>query len=292
MTNSVSNTLKDQKVGLGFLIAAGILLYVVLVIYAASALWPIGDWNYHLRGAMSEAAINGNIHKYDFPYFAYPPWILPILAPLTVIPNPWGTALMLWIGMVVIGAVTLKLGKKVWKIGLVMLSPPFLMMMFYGGFDWLPLSGLLLPPMWGFLLLSVKPQVALSASLTWFQLAPNWRERFKIVIPTLIVAAIALLVWPGWPTWMLADSSLTSEWFNFSVFPWGLIPAALLAVYAWRRKSQAAALAIMPLCSPYMSANAWVGFFVAMAAEFPWLCLLLDVVAWAWAILHFGLRAL
>ena len=42
-----------------------------------------------------------------------------------------------------------------------MLSPPFLMMMFYGGFDWLPLSGLLLPPMWGFLLLSVKPQVCI-----------------------------------------------------------------------------------------------------------------------------------
>ena len=292
MTHSVPKTLKDQKISLGFLIAAGILLYLVLVVYVASALWPIGDWNYHLRGAMSEAAINGNIHEYDFPYFAYPPWILPILAPLAVIPNPWGTALMLWIGMVVIGAVTLKLGQKIWKIGLVMLSPPFLMMMFYGGFDWLPLSGLLLPPMWGFLLLSVKPQVALSASLTWFQLAPNWRERFKIVLPTLVAAAIALVVWPGWPTWMLADSSLTSAWFNYSVFPWGLIPAALLAVYAWRRKSQAAALAIMPLCSPYMSANAWVGFFVAMAAEFPWLCLLLDIVVWVWAILHFGLRVL
>jgi hypothetical protein len=290
MTNSTQNALQEQKTGLWFLIAAGILLYLVLVVYVSSSIWPIGDWNYHLRGTMSEAAINGNLHKYDFPYFSYPPWILPILAPLTVIPNPWGTALMLWIGTVVIGAVTLKLGKKVWKIGLVMLSPPFLMMMFYGGFDWLPLSGLLLPPMWGFLLLSVKPQVGISASLTWFQQAPNWRERFKIVLPTLVVVAIALVVWPGWPAWMLAGSSLASEWFNFSVFPWGLIPAAALTVYAWRRKSQAAALAIMPLCSPYLSANAWVGFFVAMAAEFPWLCLLLDIAVWVWAILHFGLR--
>ncbi|HTP11805.1 MAG TPA: hypothetical protein VMP08_26305 [Anaerolineae bacterium] len=292
MTDSLPVILKDRKISLGFLIVAGILLYLVLVLYVASALWPIGDWNYHLRGAMSEAAINGNLHKYDFPYFNYPPWILPILAPLTVIPNPWGTALMLWVGLVVIGAVTLKLGKKVWKIGLVMLSPPFLMMMFYGGFDWLPLAGLLLPPMWGFLLLSVKPQVAISASLTWFQQAPNWRERFKIVLPTLVVAAIALVVWPGWPTWMLSNSSLTSAWFNFSVFPWGLIPAAALTVYAWRKKSQAAALAIVPLCSPYMSANAWVGFFVAMAAEFPWLCLVLDIAVWAWAVLHYGLRVL
>lgn len=292
MANSIQNAFKDHKIGLWFLLAAGILLYLVLVVYVASSIWPIGDWNYHLRGAMSEAARNGNIHKYDFPYFAYPPWILPILAPLAVIPNPWGTALMLWLGIVIIGAVTLQLGKKVWKIALVMLSPPFLMMMFYGGFDWLPLSGLLLPPMWGFVLLSVKPQVAISASLTWFQQAPNWRARFKIVLPTLMVAAIALVVWPDWPTWLLAGSALTSEWFNYSIFPWGLIPAGLLAIYAWRKQSQAAALAIMPLCSPYMSANAWVGFFVALAAEFPWLCLLLDIVVWAWAILHFGLRVL
>jgi hypothetical protein len=40
-----------------------------------------------------------------------------------------------------------------------------------------------------------------------------------------------------------------------------------------------------------MSANAWVGFFVAMAAEFPWLCLLLDIAVWVWAILHYGFRA-
>ena len=66
---------------------------------------------------MSEAAINGNIHKYDFPYFNYPPWILPMLAPLTVIPNPWGTAFMLWIGVVVIGAVTLKLGRRSGRSG-------------------------------------------------------------------------------------------------------------------------------------------------------------------------------
>jgi hypothetical protein len=291
MFDSLQNSLKSQKAAVWFLLAAAILLYLLLVLYVSFAIWPIGDWNYHLRGTMSQAAINGDLHKYDFPYFAYPPWILPILAPLAVIPNPWGTALMLWAGIVVIGAVTLKLGKKPWKIALVMISPAFLMMMFYGGFDWLPLSGILLPPMWGFLVMSVKPQVAISASLTWFQLAPNWRERFKIILPTLVVAAIALVVWPGWPTWLLAGSSLTTESFNYSVFPWGLIPAALLAVYAWRRKNQAAALAIVPLCSPYMSANAWIGFFVAMAAEFPWLCLILDLAVWAWAILHFGLRA-
>ncbi len=290
MASSLQNTIRAQKAGIWFLLAAGILLYLLLVLYVSFAIWPIGDWNYHLRGAMSEAAFNGNIHKYDFPYFNYPPWILPILAPLTVIPNPWGTAFMLWIGVVVIGAVTLKLGKKPWKMALVMISPPFLMMMFYGSFDWLPLSGLLLPPMWGFLLMSVKPQVAISASLTWLQEAPNWRERFKIILPAVIVAVLALVVWPGWPTWLLADRALTTEWFNYSIFPWGFIPAVVLAIYAWRKKSQAAALAVVPLCSPYMSANAWVGFFVAMAAEFPWLCLILDLAVWAWAILHFGLR--
>ena len=79
MTNSLQNTLKDHKVNLGFLIAAGILLYLVLAVYVASAIWPIGDWNYHLRGAMSEAAItaisiNMIFHTLPIPRGSYPSW--------------------------------------------------------------------------------------------------------------------------------------------------------------------------------------------------------------------------
>lgn len=267
---------------------AGVLLYLALVVYAEVGRGHIGDWNYHLRGSISEAAFNGDVHKYDYPRFSYPPWIIPILAPLATIPNPWGTALNLWLGAVIIGAVTIKLGKQPWKAGLVFASPAFVMMLYYGGVDWLPLSGLLLPPAWGLLAMSVKPQVGITAALTWFQRAPTWRERFKIVLPTAVVALLSLVLWPDWPTWLFAARELRHYAFNNSVWPWGLIPAAVFAVYAWRKKSQAAALAIIPLASPYMSANAWVGFYVALAAEWPWVCLLLDIAAWGYAIFKLG----
>jgi hypothetical protein len=289
MTGKIEEKLDGRKLQL-LLILAGLLLYGLLVLYVSFAIWPIGDWNYHMRGTISQAAINGDLHKYDFPKFNYPPWILPILAPLATIPNPWGTALMLWIGIVVIAAIVIKFGKKPWKLALVFLSPPFIMMVFYGGFDWLPLSGLLLPPAIGLVAMSVKPQVGITAALTWLQQAPTWRARIKIVLPAVVIAGLALIIWPGWPTWLLADVGLTSYWFNYSIWPWGLIPAIALGVYAWRKQDQIAALAIMPLAAPYLSANGWVGFFVAMAIKWPWACLALDIAVWIYAFLRYGAR--
>ncbi len=231
----------------------GMVIIIMLIVALAAIFYlyvPVGvDWEY----TFTDAA-----RKWRDPYqnslFTNPPWAL-IFLPHAFLPLKLGNAINLLLNFAVLLFVIRKFGGGTSAIMMVFTSPFILDLARTNNIDWIPALSLVVPPVFGVFLLSVKPQTLGFVALVW------WREQGftpRILVPTLTIAGLSFLVYGFWVS-RLAGLPADAGLWNIAPFPLG-IPLGLYLLYlAYRAKEHDdslifAALAtvfITPYIAPY-----------------------------------------
>ena len=255
--------------------STGLLLVVVLAFPLRQA--PGGvDWYRVFRPAAREALALRSPYGVEItpdqisdpakrlPFFN-PPWLLPPLMLVALLPPEWGRGVMLLLAAIGFVAAARRLGGSPVAIGLFMMSPIALLSLFSTNIDWLILLGFTLPPQIGLFFVLLKPQMTGMVALFW--LVEAWREGgvrevLRVFWPVTAVTALSFVIFGWWP--LQGASVAVTGSFNWSIFPTG-IPLGLVAIAAAiQHREQRLAQASMPFLSPYITLNSWSGALASL----------------------------
>ncbi|MEO1289896.1 MAG: hypothetical protein AAFV93_19235 [Chloroflexota bacterium] len=219
---NLSSKPRSFWIAISILAILAVILVIVFYQYA-----PIGvDW----EETYTDAARKW-LDPYEDSTFTNPPWAL-LFLPHAFLDLRLGNAINLVLNFGVLMLVMRKFGGDVWALLLVFTSPFMLDLARTNNIDWLPALALLVPPTWGILLLSVKPQTIGAVALIW------WKERNftpRILVPTLIVTGLSFVIYGFWVTRVAGLPPQAGAW-NIAPFPFG-IPIGLYLLYiAYRAK--------------------------------------------------------
>lgn len=210
-------------------------------------------------------------------YFHNPPWLLLLLLPTLIISREMTVILYGVMALLVI--IRLIDPLPTFEASVILLSPWVVLSAGYINFDWLTLGGAFLPPAIGVWFLAFKPQIG--GFLVAFILWQAWRGRRELsrierldYLVFVACFALYLLVRRG------ALSSMTSQ---SPLFPYAVIPGAVLALIGWKQQSRAKLLAAAPLVSPYAGLGTAIGCLPELARH-RWLLWISVVLAWVFAI--------
>jgi len=209
------------------------------------------DWRVFFRPA-ALAWLNGQ-NPYYVPEFALPPWGLPLLAALAVLPE-W---IILVVNLAALAWVCWALRLKWWQVGLLISSPPVVYSIWWGNLDWLVIAAIVLPVGKTYLF-SLKPQLGLVDLVDWRRL--------------LVLGLIALPFVSLWDDWLLALGEL-GKIRNMSLLPWSLLPGLFL----WTRAPMVASI----LLSPHVSFGSLSAVSLWLVRRWPGILLVVNLVVWA-----------
>lgn len=176
-------------------------------------------------------------------YGIFLPWAVAVIQPFTLLPLAWARAVVQALSLASFLAIA---GPNPWARWMTLLNPLVLLILFNQvNLDAISTVGLLLPPAGGLLLLAMKPQVVGLASIIWLL-----RGKWKQFIPAAVVVLLSTLLWSEWIPRVLQspDGAL-----NVSFFPWSLLIAIPLLIWAIRRNDIWLAALATPLAMPYIA---------------------------------------
>jgi hypothetical protein len=237
------------------------------LLYFGSLYLPMSiDWRSFFRPAALKF-LQGQ-SPYEQAGFLNPPWVLCLLAPFALMPEPLGRAFLFVIAIAVILYAGYRMGGRLWALIALLLSPPVIALLFYGNIDWIVVLGLVLSPQIGMLLVAVKPQVGIFVLPVWILQAwqqGGWRQVIKISSPLVIVTLISFALYGFWPSHMLDTQGYENvKYMNFSLWPYSIPVGLILLFFGLRRKQMEFALAATPCLSPYVLMHSWIGAFLAI----------------------------
>ena len=181
------------------------------------------------------------------------------------------------LNVVMLAIANRKFGGGLWGLVSIFTSSYFLMLVANDNIDWLPLLGVMLPPQWGLILLSVKPQALAGIALIWVK-----KHGMGIFVPVLVIFAVSLVLWPNWPIlWLAAAHAL----YGVRFFPF-LVPLGVLGLWsAWRKDDEALAAASTCCFMPYFGMYS-LAPVLAVLGNHRRIAIALWVIGWAWVILR------
>jgi hypothetical protein len=169
-------------------------LFLAIFIVAYQLNYPVYDWleSYKPRVLMLLHGIN------PYTQVVYvPPWFLFLLSPLALLPDQISNALIITSCIFSFVWMLHKVGIKPIYILCFMFSYPVFQQLLHRQFDWLVISGALLPPWLGLFLVFSKPQAGLGIAVFWFFSLYKKGGLKKVVInfvPVIIAFLISFLV--------------------------------------------------------------------------------------------------
>jgi hypothetical protein len=220
---------------------------------------------------------------YASPLFISPPWLLPIIAPLGLLPPEWGAIGMNLLAVSGLIALCFRLGKP-WVALLVGVSFIFVFALLDGNVEGLVLWGLAIAGPAGLLLLSVKPQVAILVAVIWGIQAwqrSRWRGLLILFAPTFLIAAVFTLIYPQWIVAALGARNQPAAT-SVNLWPWLLPVAVGCLAYAVVKLRPAWAALATNLAVPYFRVHSYIGALTLIAAENPWLGAVAVLGSWVY----------
>ncbi|NOH13429.1 MAG: hypothetical protein HND51_17465 [Chloroflexi bacterium] len=204
------------------------------------------------------------------PGFYNPPWTIIPLIPFAILPERFGSALMIMAAIASLAYVSHRMGAKPIAVILLVLSPPALHGYLSGNIDWLPVIGYLMPPQIGLFFISIKPQLGLGVGVYW--LAESWREggwrkTLQVFAPVAIGLLLSFALFGLWP--LKYNFNAEDWWWNASLWPTSLPVGLGLMVAALRTRRIEYAIAASPCFSPYVLFHSWVVVLIAIVAATP-----------------------
>ena len=215
------------------------------------------DWVEHFRPAALAWIAGGD--PYAVAGYYNPPWLLPILAPLALLPAGVGRWALFAVTFALLALAARRMGNPPLMVVLVLLSPPALHGWLNANVDPLALAGLLLPVPLGLPLLLLKAQVGAGAALVL--LIGSWRRGGLVGLARTLAPLALLLVW-SWArfgAWPLVWLDAPGRSVNASLWPWGLAVGVPTLALALRRGSLRLGLMAAPFCAPHVVFHSYVG---------------------------------
>jgi hypothetical protein len=203
---------------------------------------------------------------YANPYFFNAPWTVIPLLPLAVLPDTVGRTLFFTLSFAAYAFAAYRFGAHPIALTAFLLSPPVLQTLLTANVDWMPLVGFVLPPQYGLLLISTKPQMGSVVAILW--LAQAWqrggiREVVRVFAPVTVLTLISFLMFGFWP---LRFVGALNVGINASLFPLSIPIGLALAVAALRKNRIEYAMGASPALSPYVELHSWAGALLAIVS--------------------------
>jgi hypothetical protein len=238
---------------------------VTIVAVWIASLVPNADWY-----VQYDPAARGLLHGLS-PYtprtFANPPWTALVLVPFVILPRELARGLVLVCTVAAWLYVAWRLRAPRLAVIAMMLSPTAIAALLAANVDAFVMLGALLPPAWGLLALTLKPQVGLGAAV--YDLFAAWREHkvagvLRTFAPVALVAVASALLFPVWIDRML---ELPSNGWNRSLFPYGIPLGLALLWLGIRRRNIFLAMASTPFMAPYLTFPSYLVVQVGLLHE-------------------------
>lgn len=262
---------RSLTLALWFGVLVGLLSYLALLRFSSDPNWNLA---YYPAGT----AVWSGSNPYNVPDFASPPWLLLLLAPLSLMPSALGHLTFLLIGFIPIIYVARHLGASWVTLTALMLSWPVVSMALYTNVDGLVFLGLLLPTPVALFFLMLKPQ--LGAGIVIYLAVDTWRKKGMgttcLYFAPITVAVVLSLLLTGW--FHAATRLVSADW-NLSFFPYSLPLGLFLAYKSLKSTNVGFALPVGPLLSPYVGTPSWSSVLLAFVGN-ERLCCVLSVASW------------
>ncbi|WP_119070347.1 glycosyltransferase 87 family protein [Aggregatilinea lenta] len=245
---------------------AAVLLLVLLTLGFFVAPWNGGDDWETFYGAGRRVLAGDSLYrsKITHAYYSNPPWLAVILAPLTLLPQKLGYAVLSAATMVASLALL-----HHWTHGhsglikpvLVLLSPAAFYTLMHGQIDALMVATILLPAEWWLLAAITKPQVAIGIALG----IPRslW---IKALLLTMVVGLLSILLFGLWPLDLIdqpAPFKAMTHNLWLGLWPFQVPAGVALLVLGIQRKDERFLIAGSPLVSPYAAMSSMLGPWIA-----------------------------
>ncbi|MBZ0315073.1 MAG: hypothetical protein K8L91_01550 [Anaerolineae bacterium] len=199
-------------------------------------------------------------------YYANPPYVAALLAPLAWLPLQVSFALSTVLTLLA----SMRLihlwceDDRLFKATLTMLSPPMFYILLHGQIDVLVLAGVLLPSRFWILTALAKPQGAIGLVM-----GIERKEYSKAVMISGAVLVVCFLLWGNWVHDMLAHSDdIAAYGQNYwqGLWPFQVPQGVFFILQGMRLKDNRLLVAASPFCVPYAAPSSFIGaWIVAMS---------------------------
>ena len=260
----------------GWIVAISLLVIVTILI---APYLPAGiDWRNTYRPA-TLAVMRGE-NPYGESIFYAAPWSVIPLMPFAMLPYPLGRAGTFMLGLCIFAWTSTRLGARRWTFILFMTSAAVIGCLNNGNIEWLGFFGFALPPMWGLLLVMVKPQIGIGIAFFW--LAEAWRtggirKAVWTFAPVTCAFLISFWMYGLWP--LRFSSTLRLSVDNEAVFPFALCAGLALIAQAIRARDERFAIGAGPFLAPYVLQFTWGSVLLALVTD-PLLCFAVWIGLW------------
>jgi hypothetical protein len=263
---------------------AALALAATVLVTLSTLYLPAGvDWHFVNRpGAL--ALIQGQSPYEAVPNFSSPPWGVLLMAPLAVLPEALGRALLLLLSLGAFAYAAFRLEASPLALGAFLLSPPVLHCLLNANLDFLVLLGFVLPPPIGMFFISVKPQVGGLVGLFWCVNAwrqDRWRGLLRVAGPIGLAYLVSFALYGFWPSHYLGVARYSQGW-NSSVFPLAIPVGLALTVQALRTRQIRWVLPASVCLSPYVLFHSYSAALIALTKNTP---AMLAAVAGLWVVI-------
>lgn len=244
------------------------MLVIILFVGIVSLYLPFGDdWHHTFRPATRQLILGRS--PYEVKTFLNPPWGLLPLAPIALLPENVGRAMLMLMALFAFAFTVYRLGAKPISLALFLLSPPAIQCFLTGNIDWMAMLGFVLPPRIGLLFVLIKPQIGGSVALFW--LIESWRqdglrEVIKIFWPITVCLLSSMLIFGPWP--LRLEQAPTFYW-NASLWPMSIPVGLALLTAAVHKRRIDYAIGASPCLSPYLALQSWAGALATLVSSVP-----------------------
>jgi len=214
--------------------------------------------------------------------FFNPIWALIPLLPIAILPPVIGEAMLIMCTLLVFGYTAHRLGGSPIRMGAILISFPVVYCLVSGQIDWLVALGLVLPPQWGLLLVTTKPQAGIGIAIFWLWEA--WRDRgikgvIRLVAPTVIGSGITLAIfWANPVLGVLYHGHDLGAWLWPYLVPVGIV----LLILAITKHNLVYAMPAAPCLTPYIFPHSLV-IVLLTGIRSTAITVLLSLISWGLA---------
>jgi len=246
-----------------------IVLTVICIALGTLVLPPGIDWRLTYRPA--SLALMAGRSPYDAdvapsaPFFAAP-WCLIPLLPLAVLPEAVGRTILVLVAVVAFAYSARRMGARLPTLFAFVFSPLVVHCIRNSNIEWMAILGFVLPPQWGLLLVTIKPQIGVAVVVFW--LVEAWRkgrirEVTRVFAPVSVLFLVSIALFGFWPGRLGAPMRIAQE-YNTSLWPTSIPVGLALLVTSLKTRKINYAMAASPCLSPYVLLHAWAGALLSI----------------------------
>lgn len=230
----------------------GIAILSILFVAVAYVTAPLPTADFYLNFYSAARSVLSGHSPYET-ITNSPPWGIIPLIPFALLPPVPAHGIYFAFCLFVLVYIAWRLRASPLTIVAFILSPTAIGALLVGNLDPIVLSGMLFPPVLGLLILLIKLQIGTGVALYYlidFLRSKRYLEIVKTFAPVTTAYALTLLLFP---VWYVRISSLPSNEWNRSLFPYSVPLGLFLLWLALHKQNPYFALAATPFLAPYHS---------------------------------------